>query len=442
MPPRLAHKKSRKGCRRCKERKVKCSEEWPVCAACARHNVSCEYNEDPRVGGSSADTYTFSTTTGSRGSSEAAESKTSSPPGLDAPYPRSLGSDVDLLESRRHAVELYLVHRYKSSVAVAFPSFESTELSEVWTWAIVDIAFDFPCLLNAIYAITSLYICITATDPRNVQERKQLPESLREVDFGQLHRMYLNKAICQQRDLLANLNADNADAVGLTAILVSIMATCLLSDDDGPQDGYHPPIQWLLMHASIANVFRNAVPFLKPEGPVVRYTVLTAEPAGGQYLDLESLNPQDLAPFQGLLDFKDPMDVEGQMSDADTLVQDEYLNAVAYLAGIFKALANLENRYRICMRVVAFGHTISRGFIQLLGQRRNRALAIFANYLAFVRYIDKYWWFRGRSQREISLLQVALPQQWQWALVWPLAVLQNPGNVLMDPRQFQEIAIR
>jgi hypothetical protein len=130
------------------------------------------------------------------------------------------------------------------------------------------------------------------------------------------------------------------------------------------------------------------------------------------------------------------------MSDADTLVQDEYLNAVAYLAGIFKALANLENRYRICMRVVAFGHTISRGFIQLLGQRRNRALAIFANYLAFVRYIDKYWWFRGRSQREISLLQVALPQQWQWALVWPLAVLQNPGNVLMDPRQFQEIAIR
>src|SRR5271154_5678303 len=43
MPPRLAHKKSRRGCQRCKARKVKCDELQPNCSACQRHGVPCTY---------------------------------------------------------------------------------------------------------------------------------------------------------------------------------------------------------------------------------------------------------------------------------------------------------------------------------------------------------------------------------------------------------------
>ena len=148
MPPRLAHKKSRKGCRRCKDRKVKCSEDWPSCAACSRHGVSCEYGEDVR-GSISLESQT-NKSEGSRESSELSDNK-SSTPGLSAPYPHFDLEDFNLSSPSQHAVELYLLHRYKSCVAAAFPSFESAELAEVWVWTTVDLAFDHPYLLHAVF---------------------------------------------------------------------------------------------------------------------------------------------------------------------------------------------------------------------------------------------------------------------------------------------------
>ncbi len=63
-------------------------------------------------------------------------------------------------------------------------------------------------------------------------------------------------------------------------------------------------------------------------------------------------------------------------------------------------------------------------------------MAILANYMAFVRYIDHYWWFRGRAEKEILGIQQILPQEWQWALRWPLAVLEDPQKAELDPRSF------
>ncbi|EXJ59763.1 hypothetical protein A1O7_03910 [Cladophialophora yegresii CBS 114405] len=441
MPPRLAHKKSRKGCRRCKERKVKCSEEWPSCAACARHGVHCEYAEDPRS--STAPESHASSHAASRGSSESSDNK-SSTLGIDAPYPHSVLTDSSFSEPNRHAIELYLVHRFKTCVAGAFPSYESAELRDIWVWTSVDMGFDFPYLLDAIFAITALYIWVTSSAPQTETESVPLPRSLRGVDYAQLHRMYLNRSICLQRDALANLTSENADAVGLTAVLLSTMATCLLSDNDDADAGessYTPPIPWLTMHASIAAVFRNAVPFLQPDGPMVRYAKVTAQPTFSN--DLALSDPENLAPFQKLLEFQsseDSSDCSGERSDPS--VQDAYVKAVAFLGSICKALQVAEQRYRICMRVVAFGHTIPRTFIRLLAERRPRALAILANYMAFVKYIEKYWWFRNRAQIEISGIRSILPRQWHWALVWPLAVLQEPEKVLLNPRGFQDLDVQ
>ncbi|KAL4922400.1 hypothetical protein BDW62DRAFT_207684 [Aspergillus aurantiobrunneus] len=38
MSSRRPHPKSRSGCKRCKEKHIKCDESWPVCGACARYN--------------------------------------------------------------------------------------------------------------------------------------------------------------------------------------------------------------------------------------------------------------------------------------------------------------------------------------------------------------------------------------------------------------------
>jgi Fungal Zn(2)-Cys(6) binuclear cluster domain len=41
--PSKGHRKSRKGCFPCKRRKVKCSEQLPVCRDCSRMDLVCEY---------------------------------------------------------------------------------------------------------------------------------------------------------------------------------------------------------------------------------------------------------------------------------------------------------------------------------------------------------------------------------------------------------------
>jgi hypothetical protein len=325
-------------------------------------------------------------------------------------------------------------------VACAFPSYESPELRDVWVWASVDLGFDYPYLLDAVFAVTALYIWVTSSAPQTESEAVTIPKAFRSVDFAQLHRMYLNRSICLQRDALANLTSENADAVGLTAVLLSTMATCLLSDNaDSEESSYTPPVQWLTMHASIAAVFRNAVPFLQPDGPMLRYAELTENPTFSDTLAL--FDTENLAPFQKLLDFRCSEDFIIQDTKPDPLVEDAYVKAVAFLGSVCKALQRPEQRYKICMRVVAFGHTIPRTFIRLLAERRPRALAILANYMAFVKYIEKYWWFRNRAQMEISGIKSILPQHWHWALAWPLAVLQDPRKILLDPRDFQDIDV-
>lgn len=49
-PPRKSHTKSRKGCRTCKKRHIRCSEEFPQCKNCTKHSVRCDYMDMTNAG--------------------------------------------------------------------------------------------------------------------------------------------------------------------------------------------------------------------------------------------------------------------------------------------------------------------------------------------------------------------------------------------------------
>ncbi|KAK9245494.1 hypothetical protein V1506DRAFT_538323 [Lipomyces tetrasporus] len=50
--PRRAHKKSRNGCVRCKQRKTKCDEATPRCSRCAKRGLCCQYRQKSPESGS------------------------------------------------------------------------------------------------------------------------------------------------------------------------------------------------------------------------------------------------------------------------------------------------------------------------------------------------------------------------------------------------------
>ncbi|RPB13171.1 putative ubiquitin carboxyl-terminal hydrolase 2 [Morchella conica CCBAS932] len=47
---RRSHTKSRKGCRTCKRRHIRCDENFPQCRNCTKHNVRCDYMDAPADG--------------------------------------------------------------------------------------------------------------------------------------------------------------------------------------------------------------------------------------------------------------------------------------------------------------------------------------------------------------------------------------------------------
>ncbi|KAI9816662.1 MAG: hypothetical protein M1832_005048 [Thelocarpon impressellum] len=45
--PRRSHTKSRKGCKTCKKRHIRCDESFPQCRNCTKHNCRCDYMDAP-----------------------------------------------------------------------------------------------------------------------------------------------------------------------------------------------------------------------------------------------------------------------------------------------------------------------------------------------------------------------------------------------------------
>ena len=70
-PSRRSHTKSRKGCKTCKRRHIRCDEAFPQCRNCTKHQVRCDYMEAPPATLSSGTTSPEATTAHSTPTSEA-----------------------------------------------------------------------------------------------------------------------------------------------------------------------------------------------------------------------------------------------------------------------------------------------------------------------------------------------------------------------------------
>jgi hypothetical protein len=158
MAPRLAHKKSRRGCQRCKARKVKCDEIHPVCTNCSRHAVKCEYS-DPFVQASNG-----SDNLSSLSNDRALSSSAPSPHGPDSPYTDLEDIDHAFTADERRLLELRLLYYFTT---VVVNTFSNGPFRQVWSVDSPRLGFEYPFLLNAIFAISSLHmVCNVGETPR------------------------------------------------------------------------------------------------------------------------------------------------------------------------------------------------------------------------------------------------------------------------------------
>lgn len=451
MPPRLAHTKSRTGCLRCKTRRVKCDEVHPVCTNCARHNVSCDYPPIASLGNVSrppAIKKANSSGPNSYGTRASVVRAQTSPEEQEPDGPEAA------FGPNRRLLELRLLHWFITVVVYTFPSSHTQAGIDVWAVDGVRLALDHPFLLNATLSLAALHL---ASNPENSvstassqgSSDTQPPRvtaiagltglSHDPTDYTEVHKVYLNLAIGQQRDAVANINSRNANAIFMSTILLQYQA---FKNTLGREERsvYSPPLQWLRMAKAITAVAQTAWPLIIKDSVMDFMIQAQNEP---NFLDYKAIfsptNYQGNPAFEALLDFK-----KYPEPSFDEETKSLYELVMGYVGGCWRGILRREETRVIVRRLMGLGPLSPVRFIDFIEQRRPRALAILAHHFSMARFVDDHWLFKGFAERQVRGIRGLLPESWQWAMDWPERVLTDgipdmlPAAMLPSPEEHVE----
>lgn len=344
--------------------------------------------------------------------------------------------------------ELRLMHHYTNHTYKTL-SITSPEIADLWGSAVPRLAFEGSAyLVDAILAIAALHM------------RSQCPS---DTELVRASHAYMASCLNGYSNSLQNgINASNAAALFLTSTLIAFQSTAtrIFTKDESPfalttaerdhgrnisgaASGYQPPLSWFHSFQGVKTVVAASWPWLKENDIVL--TIIDSQPVlhlnfsrasegfFGHLLDgmeeelanLGSLTPgiggQDAASRSG--------SPGGEPRDAVRSTRQAYQHAVATLNWAHNKPGK---------GALAFPATVSKRFVELLEERRPRALAILASFLALLKVVDDVWWLHGMARREVlgivSLFNSdyfgpEIERKWWPHLEWAVRiVLYDPGS--------------
>ena len=291
-------------------------------------------------------------------------------------------------------------------------------------------AFSNSFLLNAIFAVTALFLCFpdnsgASHEEQNGSNPSSIPLAFKDIDFAHAHRVYLDMAIREHRNALARLSTSTADAIVLTSIMLSVIAVSRNPDPD--QSVYKPPVQWLSISSAIKDVFQAAMAIPLTENNTLTKSLVTP-PEEGDYPEpnfsntREFYSPAYLTPFRHILDFDDPDDLDPASPD----VSAAYADSLALVGSIYAAIERGDPQRQLSRRMISFAPLAPRTLVALVAEGRPRALVIIAHFFALTKRLDHhYWWLRGAAEREVYGIRSLVPKTWAWALKWPVEMIER-----------------
>ncbi|KAF4462932.1 c6 zinc finger domain [Fusarium albosuccineum] len=304
-------------------------------------------------------------------------------------------------ESReRRYRELRLLHVFLANICPHTSGTHLPVLHKTWTNKVPQLALEHESLLNAIMALSCLYLLVEAKD-----DDAEL----------QLHRAnYLEATVQQHRENLADMTESNADAACFVSVLLTMDAFASLRSR--PLEPYEPPLHWLQMSRGLAGVFKQALRLLKnhPDAtmrPLVDTTLLYVKPD----VVFCKTNREGL---EHLLEFQ-----EGEIEGEDDV--NAYQKLVSFIGSVILARRAGEDPKMISRRLTSFAVLVPPRFIGLLRLQRPRALILLAHYFALANCIAYTWWIGPSPGREVRAIQAQLGDEWQALMSWPMKELEN-----------------
>lgn len=331
----------------------------------------------------------------------------SSPNSSTAPFHRS-PSDVTTLSvspATHQLLELRLMHHYTSMTSKSLSALTSTATEEAWQISVPGLAFDCPCLMDAIMAVSALHL-----------------RTINPHDYSLVRASHSYMASCLSRyssSLGAGVDASNAEALFVTSALIAFQASasrCFQDESldraDG-DDNYVLPLQWFHSFQGVKAVVMASWQWLRTSEKV--RPIIAAQPPLS--LDLTSNKPK----FFGFL----LEGLEDELESMDTFTRLEtkqaYEHAVAYLCW-----SHVKPERR---RLLGFPATVSRRFVELIEARVPRALVIVSCFFAMTKSVDDVWWLRGVAKREVAGMLTLLPPEARPLMDWAVRVANAEGPI-------------
>ncbi|KAI0977368.1 hypothetical protein F4678DRAFT_11424 [Xylaria arbuscula] len=448
--PRLYHKKSRTGCLRCKQRRVKCDELHPSCSSCSRHLVECVYQTQTRPPVSPNPTASSHSQAGSRsqvlsvasmtstgttpetvpqgrgrtplnvypGDSTVSQSPHSSrfypSPSSSHPTPHSedTESDIELPDNAwRRLWELRLLHNTQTRMKNPFNETATSDVVQMWTMDVPEMAISFAqkqgrsSLLYIELAHSALHMWTTST---NQQERDEL------FKLQQMYQLMCSKEQRRDVDEIPTASPKLLDYICFTAL--RILAHSLALVQTLTLDPWEPPLQWLYMGHGAGCVFHKASDALKAENPTLISKFVNSPPI---MRDRNELIFGDFSPLAWLLDHPShPSSIEAQTDQElnDEGVRSIYEQALSYTCSVVRAIERKEPSVAIARRLGGFAVWVPIEFSKFIEQRRSRALVILAHFMSLWLDSDDVWLIGRAGEWQIRCIHKNLPVEWSCKL--------------------------
>jgi hypothetical protein len=313
-------------------------------------------------------------------------------------------------KSDMRRAEFKLFHHYTTCVAKRMPCFERSEVGELWSVNLPQLAFSSDAVLSSVLGLAALdcHCC----DTTNTAMKRSA-------------QYYLAETVTLLKSLISNINADTAESAMIVAVVVTLQmrVRSVFIPENEP---HQLPFELFSTHAGIAALAAKTTPIIEKTNIMVG---LRAVP---QWIPTDTLYEEAL-PSRMWQDSRALL--EGFSTDGyDPQTQAIYEGSVCYLNSIYIALLRGEDAVWTRRRLCEMPSNAPKGFVGLLEQHDARAMAILARFQALLKPCnDGSLYYDGCAEYEVEGIASLMPPAWLWAMEFPREILNNPELFLPDP---------
>lgn len=376
MPSKRAHAKSRRGCRQCKQRHIKCDEISPCCGSCSKKGLECEYQEYFDVERSMQIlTQQSYDTPGSKGQSITT---------------RSTPEQAPILGTGFSITDVLLMHHYTLYTSQTIGVLDEVGIHEFWRTRVPPLAHNHPFLMHALLSTASAH-----------------QASLGSPSQGALKvaRQHYGKAIADFNTNRHLPTAEYADAAFCFCMLTMMITWALecSSQQDDPISGA----------ADLLEVIRTAIGMLSTSQPDLKHRDITRHM---WHLRVEPETfpvPQEIA--ASISSLSAAVSAQGYTQEENDALQDACMRLRSFFTIV-------PLRPSTCIYILRWPARLPALYLKMLRNHDPAALAILAHWCVPIHHAPSPWYVgRWPGQIVCKVSEMLSDTVWEQALRWPVA---------------------